>query len=131
MQQLTKIYRGATTESTAFENAKADADMLAKQGWLVQSMAVHDFQLAGWGNSDRWQTECIVSYHRKLKPLKTLSWGEMGKNTRLIRKRKLEAKQKAEALKAVQQKEAKLLQEEQKRSAEVLEEFFDDDLNFS
>lgn len=86
MEQLTKIYRGATTERTAFENAKADADMLAKHGWLVQSMAVHNFQEAGWGNSGRWQTECIVTYHRKspTSHQKTMSWEQMGRKTKAI-----------------------------------------------
>ena len=87
MEQLTKIYRGATTERTAFEKAKADADAVANQGWFVQSMAVHDFQLAGWGNSGRWQTECIVTYHRKSPTYrqKTMSWEQMGLKTKAIR----------------------------------------------
>ena len=85
MEQLIKIYRGATTKPrTAFENAKADADAVAKQGWFVQSMVVKDFTVVG--ALARFETQCLVTYHRKspTSRQKTMSWEQMGLKTKAI-----------------------------------------------
>ena len=85
MEQLIKIYRGGTTKPrTAFENAKADADAVATQGWFVQSMVVKDFTVVGALN--RVQTQCLVTYHRNppLPIKKTMSWEQMGLKTKAI-----------------------------------------------